>query len=81
MLELESSASFAATHAAVEKLRQVAAWTAAERELLFAAALANSQVRYILADPDVKAFFSGLLADAAPLTKAAREVQAAVEKT
>lgn len=81
LLELESSASFAATHAAVEKLRQVAAWTAAERELLFAAALANSQVRYILADPDVKAFFSGLLADAGPLTKAAREVQAAVEKT
>ncbi len=81
LLELESSASFAATHAAVEKLRQVAAWTAAERELLFAAALANSQVRYILADPDVKAFFTGLLADAGPLTKAAREVQAAMEKT
>lgn len=80
LLELESSASFAATHAAVEKLRQVTEWTAAERELLFAIAMANSQVRYILADPDVKAFFAKLLTGCQLLSETAKEVRAAMEK-
>ena len=64
ILALESSSSFASTHMLVKKLRELGPWSAGEAEQLFAAALKNGQVKYILPDPDISAFYRELLRDA-----------------
>ena len=64
LLELENSGSFAATHAAIEKLRTVTGWNADELEHLFRIAVSNSQVKYILKDHDVAGFYKDLLRQA-----------------
>lgn len=79
LIELESSRSFASTHATVEKMRRIDTWTQEEREAIFEIALSNSQVRYIIGDLDVKMFYSGLLRNCQSLSEKAMEVKAMLE--
>lgn len=79
LLELESSSSFASTHAAIEKMKGVNAWTTEECEAIFDIALNNSQVRYILGDSDVKMFYSELLQNTQKLSEKATKIKAILE--
>ena len=79
IMALEASHSFAETHKVIAELAEISDWTLEEKESLFAVALGNSQVHYILADNDVKAFFSELLKDAR-ISDAALAVKAEIEK-
>ena len=79
LLELESSSSFASTHAAIEKMKGVNAWTPEECEAIFDIALNNSQVRYILGDSDVKIFYSELLQNTQKLSEKATKIKAILE--
>ena len=79
LIELESSRSFASTHATVEKMRRIDTWTQEEREAIFEIALSNSQVRYIIGDLDVKMFYLGLLQNCQSLSEKATEVKAMLE--
>ncbi len=79
IMALEDSHSFAQTHKVIAELSEVSDWTLDEKEALFTAALANSQVHYILSDSDVRAFFKKLLLDA-KISDAALEVKAEIEK-
>ena len=79
LLELESSSSFASTHAAIEKMKGVNAWTPKECEAIFDIALNNSQVRYILGDSDVKMFYSELLQNTQKLSEKATKIKAILE--
>ena len=79
IMALEDSHSFAQTHKVIAELSAVNDWTLDEKELLFTAALANSQVHYILGDGDVHAFFSSLLSNAR-ISDAALEIKAELEK-
>ena len=74
LMELEASRSFASTHATIEKMQQIVGWTQEEREMLFEIALANSQVRYILDEMDVKAFYRKLLRGGGEFSRRAKEV-------
>ena len=80
LMQLEASRSFASTYAAIEKMQQIAAWTPDEYETLFEIALKNSQVRYILDEPEVKAFYGRLLAECGELSWRAREVADRLER-
>ena len=79
LLALESSGSFASTHAAISGLKKYSDWTREEREMLFRIAVHNSQVFYILGDPDVKTFYRRLLLGMEPLSPDARRVRDALE--
>lgn len=79
LIALESSRSFSGTHAVVDELERIGAWTAEEREALFEIALKNGQVRYILGDADVKAFFTKLLRECKTLSEKAKAVQECIE--
>lgn len=61
ILSLESSHSFADTHFAVKKLQTVDSWSEDEINRLCEIALNNFQIRYILTDKDVSAFYLMLL--------------------
>ena len=61
IIALENSDSFAKTHSLVAQLQHCRTWTDNDREQLFAIAVHNSQVRYILGDTDVRNFYESLL--------------------
>jgi hypothetical protein len=61
IIALENSHSFAKTHSLISQLQHCRTWTEADREALFEIAMNNSQVRYILTDPDVRGFYETLL--------------------
>jgi hypothetical protein len=79
IMSLEDSHSFAQTHKVIAELAKISDWTLDEKELLFSAAISNSQVHYILTDSDVKEFFAALLLDAR-ISDAALAVKAEIEK-
>lgn len=79
IMSLEASHSFAETHKIIGELAAIRDWTLNEREMLFKVALENSQVHYILADNDMRAFFAELLRDA-KISDAAIAVKAELEK-
>lgn len=79
IMALEDSHSFAQTHKVIAELSAVTDWTLDEKELLFTAAIGNSQVHYILGDEDVRAFFASLLSNAR-ISDAAVLVKAEIEK-
>lgn len=58
---LEESASFAATHVAIEALARISDFSAEQVQRLVDAGLDNSQVNLILLDHDVKSFYVWLL--------------------
>ena len=75
ILALEGSGSFAHTHTAIKDLRCYTSWDAEELELLFSIALSNGQVKSILTDTDVSAFYRNLLGMQKVKTDKAKEVQ------
>lgn len=81
LIELENSRSFATTHAVIEKMRQITAWTKDERESLFTIAVNNSQVFYILGDLDVKVFYQKLLDSCKVPSENAQKVKERIEET
>lgn len=78
IMALEESHSFAQTHKVIAELKEVADWSAEEKESLFRIALSNSQVHYILGDEDVTEFYKSLLCDA-KISDAALEIKAELE--
>ena len=57
---LETVGSFANTHRIIGLMRVESGWSLAQKEKLMRIALDNSQVRYILSDTDVAAFYESL---------------------
>ena len=76
IIALENSHSFAKTHSLIGQLESCKTWTDAEIETLFEIAVSNSQVRYILTDTDVQAFYEKLLSSRKQLSENAQAVQA-----
>lgn len=74
IIELENSGSFAGTHTVIGKLQRISGWTQEQKETLFETALGNSQILYILGDPDVSRFYQGLLKDVKEPSEAARKI-------
>lgn len=56
IMKLEDSRSYAQTHIIIGQLEEVSEWSESEVRRVAKAAIGNSQVRYILNDPDVKKF-------------------------
>lgn len=81
LLALEGSRSFSRTHAVIAKLKKCGNWTAEEKETLFRIAAHNGQVRYILGDADVNAFYTKLLRNTKALSENARKVKDIIEST
>lgn len=79
LIALENSRSFARTHSVIAELQKCSQWTDDEKEALFAMAIENSQVHYILGDLDVKSFYQDLLRSMKTLTPNAKAVKAAIE--
>ena len=79
IIALEDSHSFARTHTVISELSAYCRWTDAEREVLFEAALGNSQIYYILADEDVREFYERLLEDA-PESETAKRLREAIDE-
>lgn len=78
IIELENSGSFAGTHAVINKLQKIDNWTNEQRDMLFEIALRNSQVLYILGDPDVSQFYQRLLRNVKNLSEAAQKIKDAI---
>ena len=77
---MESSSSFANTHAAIKDLSTYTTWNSEELELLFSIALSNGQVKYILTDLDVAAFYRKLLKKQKAKSENAKAVQEILDK-
>ncbi len=73
--KLAESDSFANSHMIVRELAAFSDWREEEREELLRIALANSQVRYILTDADIRRFFARLVAENGTLSANGREVR------
>ena len=80
MIALENSHSFAKTHSLISQLALCKTWTDSDAENLFEIAMRNSQVRYILTDSDVRAFYETLLAGQKQLSAAGQAVQSILAK-
>lgn len=79
IIALENSHSFAKTHSLISQLESCKTWTDVEIETLFEIAVSNSQVRYILTDTDVQAFYEKLLSSRKQLSENAQAVQAILQ--
>lgn len=77
---LDNSRSFAKTHETIEKLSEYTSWTPEQIERLFSIAINNGQVRYILADADVKMFYGNLLNKVKVLSEDAKKVKEFLNK-
>ncbi len=72
---LRNSRNFSYTHTVISVLNKFDKWTVEEREELFAIAVENGQVHFILNDPDVKNFYRGLLAQSKSLSENAKTIK------
>lgn len=79
LIALENSGSFATTHSLISELQEIDDWSYEEKEILFQIALDNSQVRYILRDLDVEAFYKKLLKSTKTMTSNAQEIKDILE--
>lgn len=79
LIALENSGSFATTHSLISELQEIDDWSYEEKEILFQIALDNSQVRYILRDLDVEAFYKKLLKSTKIMTSNAQEIKYILE--
>lgn len=79
IMSLESSGNFFTTHRLIEKLVKFQSWSDDEIEMLIDAALNNTQVHYIINDPDVKYFYKIILKQMPEKNKKARELEASFE--
>lgn len=78
IIELENSSSFAGTHSVISKLLEISSWTNEQKNDLCEIALRNSQILYILGDPDVSQFYKGLLKNMKNLSEAAQKIKEAI---
>ena len=78
IMALESSESFARTHAIINNLAGCINWTSEEKESLFEIALSNSQVFYILNDQDISRFYRSLLRNVTSPSDNAKKVKDAI---
>lgn len=78
IIELENSGSFAGTHSVISKLLEISSWTNEQKNDLCEIALRNSQILYILGDPDVSRFYKGLLKNMENLSEAAQKIKEAI---
>ena len=79
LIALENSGSFATTHSLISELQKIDDWSYEEKEILFQIALDNSQIRYILRDLDVEAFYKKLLKNTKAMTSNAQEIKDILE--
>ena len=79
LIAFENSGSFATTHSLISELQEIDDWSYEEKEILFQIALDNSQVRYILRDLDVEAFYKKLLKSTKIMTSNAQEIKDILE--
>jgi len=79
IIALDNSHSFAKTHSLISQLQHCKTWTDSDMETLFEIAMNNSQVRYILTDPDVRAFYEKLLEGQQQLSVDGQAVQAILQ--
>lgn len=79
IIALDNSHSFAKTHSLISQLQHCKTWTESDMETLFEIAIHNSQVRYILTDPDVRAFYEKLLEGQQQLSVDGQAVQAILQ--
>ena len=78
IIELENSGSFAGTHSVISKLLEISSWTNEQKNELCEIALRNSQILYILGDPDVSRFYKGLLKNMKNLSEAGQKIKEAI---
>ncbi len=55
--KLDESSSFAETHEIIELMSAVDSWEKSQIERILKTGISNSQVKYILKDKDIKAFY------------------------
>lgn len=79
IIALGSSDSFSTTHTLIKELQKISDWTAGEKEELFKVGIENRQVRLILSDFDIKAFYRKLLLNMSSLSDAAQEIKLELE--
>ncbi len=79
IIALDNSHSFAKTHSLISQLKHCKTWTENDMEMLFEIAVNNSQVRYILSDPDVRAFYENLLEGQQQLSVDGQALQAILQ--
>ena len=79
IIALDNSHSYATTHIVIAKLQTVTNWESVEKEELFRIALENSQVKGVLNDVDVKAFYHGLIKSSKILSSNATAVKEIIE--
>lgn len=75
LISLENSRSFARTHSVIASLSNYSSWSDEEKKMLIDIAIRNSQVRYILTDRDVKAFYEKIISEVDPQMLPAIEVK------
>ena len=75
ILALENSGSFASTHAAIKALGNYTKWSSVDLEMLFDIALRNGQVKHILTDLDLSAFYRTLLDKVKVKSDSAKAIQ------
>lgn len=56
--QLEDSSNFAYTHSLMKRLMKIQTWSEQQKEKLLKIALENYQIKYVLTDKDVKAFYT-----------------------
>lgn len=81
IIALDNSHSYATTHIVVAKLQGVTGWENEEKEELFRIAIENSQVKGVLNDPDVKAFYQKMLKGCKILDENAAGIKEIIEKS
>ena len=79
IIALENSHSFAKTHSLIAQLQHCKTWSDGDIQSLFEIAMHNSQVRYILTDTDVRAFYEKLLEGQQQLSVDGQAVQAILQ--
>ena len=79
IIALDNSHSYATTHIVVAKLQGVTGWENEEKDELFRIAIENSQVKGVLNDPDVRAFYAGLIKSSKILNGYASSVKEIIE--
>ena len=80
IIALENSRSFARTHALISEMQNITRWSTEEKEELFDIAVENSQVFYLLIDPDVKSFYKKLLRNMRELSSNAQTVRDTIDR-
>lgn len=78
IIELDNSGSFTNTHTVVKKLKNID-WNDSEREELYKIAITNTQVRWILKDPDISDFYKKILNKGKSKSDTAKEVIRLIE--